>query len=256
MIQVLDVEALGIPVIVLPENSPSQAGGVSEPAPACSPCAAYRPAPQPDGNLVVDPEIHLPSPGMDVDIGYYYNAVSLYNGPFGYKRSLSPNLLAQASGSPAIVTLTRGDTSVVSYQYNAGSGEYVPQTPGLLNSLVEDTTDNLWKETTLDGVVTAYPLDTAGHVTSATYIQDAVGNTHTLSYSGGRLSTIEEGAGRRVTFGYDTNHLLQSIEDWAGRITTLSYDTTTFSGQPVLTEVTGPTGCQTQYQYTSITPVP
>src|SRR5579862_290118 len=240
MIQVLDVEALGIPVIVLPENSPSQAGGVSAPASACSPCAAYRPAPQPDGNLVVDPEIHLPSPGMDVDIGYYYNAVSLYNGPFGYKRSLSPNLLAQASGSPAIVTLTRGDTSVVSYQYNAGSGEYVPQTPGLLNSLVEDTTDNLWKETTLDGIVTAYPLDTAGHVTTVSYVQDAVGNTHTFSYSSGRLSTLEDAVGRVVSFSYNASNLLQTIEDWAGRLTTFQYDTASASPNNLLTTVTGP----------------
>jgi YD repeat-containing protein len=255
MLRILDVEALGTGRLVtdLPaaDRAPKVSGQAGERSAAsgCARCAAHAPAPQLDGNLRVDPDIHLPAPGMDVDLSFYYNGNSPYNGPYGYGRTISYNLLAQASGSPTIVTFTRGDSGLVSYQYNSVSGQYVAQTEGLFNSLVQDTTDNLWKETTLDGIVTAYPLDTAGHITSATYIQDAAGNIQTLSYSGGRLASIEEPAGRVVTLAYDTNHLLQSVEDWAGRINTLAYDTTTFSGKPVMTKVTGPTGCVTQYQY-------
>jgi hypothetical protein len=70
MIRIIDPDQLGIPVIDLggltvPNETPSH---------ACHRCDAYRPAPLPDGNLVVDPEIHLPSIGMDVDIAYFYNA--------------------------------------------------------------------------------------------------------------------------------------------------------------------------------------
>jgi len=41
--------------------------------------------------------------------------------------------------------------------YLNSSGTYVPQTLGLLNTLVEDTTHSYWKETTPDGVTTAIP---------------------------------------------------------------------------------------------------
>jgi hypothetical protein len=104
----------------------------------------------------------------------------LNNGPFGYGFNISPNLTAQASGSPMIVTLTRGNGALVSYQYSSGS--YVAQTPGVLNSLVQDTTHSYWKETTLDGVTTAYPLDTSGNITTVSWVQDPVGNTHSYSY--------------------------------------------------------------------------
>ena len=46
---------------------------------------------------------------------------------------------------------------------------------------------------------------------------------------------------------------LQSIQDWAGRRTTFQYDTTTASPHNLLTTVTGPTGCQTVYQYSTFT---
>ena len=106
MIRLLDTDNLALPSLALP--------GASSPLPPAS-CLlptcdlAFRPDPKLSGELVVDPEIHLPSPGMDVDIGYFYNASATNNGPFGYARTLSTNQTAQASGSPTVVTLTRGD---------------------------------------------------------------------------------------------------------------------------------------------------
>ncbi|HLJ55965.1 MAG TPA: hypothetical protein VKT77_13075 [Chthonomonadaceae bacterium] len=75
------------PAILPPEPERSHAGQA-----ACAGCEPYRPEPQRSGNLQVDPEIHLPSPGIDVDIAYYYNAASTVNGPIGYGRQLSTNL--------------------------------------------------------------------------------------------------------------------------------------------------------------------
>src|SRR5579872_3706239 len=172
MLRILDPGALGSGRLVTDLPPAGQAGELPVPAPACVRCAAHAPDPQLDGNLQVDPEIHLPSPGMDLDIALYYNASSNANTAFGFGRTISHNLLAQASGSPTIVTLTYGNGARVTYQYNAVSGQYQPMTAGVLNSLAQDTTDNLWKETTPQGIVTAFPLDTAGHITSATYIQD------------------------------------------------------------------------------------
>src|SRR5579871_1323863 len=228
MLNIIDVEALGIPMLVLPEEF-ARPAGVGLPDPACSPCAAYRPEPQLNGNLQVDPDIHLPSPGMDLDVAFFYNAASTQNGPYGYGRTLSTNLTAQASGSPTVVTLTRGSGAVVSYLDN-GSGTFLSQTPGNLNTLVKDTVDNLWKETTPDGKVTAYPLNTTGMITSITYAQDAVGNTHSFAYSGGLLQTLQDSVGRFVTFGYNTSLA---------------------APRNLLTTQIGPTGCQTQYQHTT-----
>jgi hypothetical protein len=203
-------ELANYPVAIL---APEHGAGGNDPS--CPRCDGYRPEPQRSGNLQVDPEIHLPSPGMDIDIAYFYNAVATNSGPFGYGRQLSTNLTAQASGSPAIVTLTRGNGALVSYQ-DDGMGNFVAKTPGLLNTLAKDVGDSLWKETTPDGFISAYPLNTTGQITSLSFRQDAVGNLQSFSYSSGLLSTIQDAVGRMVTFGY-SGGLLQSIQDWAGR---------------------------------------
>ena len=240
MIRLVDPVALGIPTIALPDVSGEQAS-------ACHRCEAFRPEPTLDGNLTVDPEIVLPSPGINVDIASFYNSNLAANGPFGYGRTLSTNMTAVASGSPAIVTLIRGSGSVVSFQDN-GSGTFLPKTPGLLNTLVKDTVGGYWKESTPDGHLTAYPLNTTGQITSIAYAQDAVGNTHTFTYASGLLQTLQDAVGRFVTFGYSGGRL-QSVEDWAGRFTTFAYDTHSAAPKNLLTTLTGPTGCQTLYQH-------
>lgn len=132
MLGIIDAEKLGYPVVNVP--GAAAAGG----ADGCPRCEAFRPAPELSGNLRVGPEIHLPSVGMDVDIAYYYNANSNCNGPFRYGRTLSTNLGAQASGSPLVVTLTRGNGNVAVYSDN-GSGTFAPQTHELTNTLVKNT---------------------------------------------------------------------------------------------------------------------
>jgi hypothetical protein len=54
----------------------------------------------------VEPEIHLPSVGMDVDIAYFYNSSTLVgtpliNGAYGYMRTLSHHRQDNRYGSPA-----------------------------------------------------------------------------------------------------------------------------------------------------------
>ena len=186
--------------------------------------------------------------------GALYGSVRYRSAPYNscrWKRfDNSSTSTAQASGSPTLVTLTRGNGALVSYAFNGTS--YVPQTPGCLNSLVQDTTNSYWKETTLDGMLTAYPLNTTGMITSVAYQQDAPGNIHTHSYSSGLLQTIEDSVGRLVTFAY-SGGLLSTIQDWANRLTTFQYDTASTAPLNLLTTVTGPTGCQTQYQHATFT---
>jgi len=196
MIKIVDIEALGISAVDISWLPlPPQNGDESH----CRRCLAHRPDPDVLGNLRVDPEIHLPSPGMDFSFEYYYNANSSYNGPFGYGRTASTNLTAQACVFPTsqtLVTLTRGNGSVVSYLDSAGAGAYFPQSLGLVNSLYKDTSNSYWKETTADGITTAYPLNTTGVITSVAYAQDAVGNRHTFAYSSGLLQSLQDAAGR------------------------------------------------------------
>src|SRR5580700_871119 len=187
----------------------------------CAKCEAYRPEPQLSGNQQVDPEMHLPGP-LPLDISIYYNAASTSNIPYGYGRTISAYQTAQASGSPTIVTLTRGNGAVVSYQYDSGTAKYIAATPGCLNSLSQNGT--YWQETTLDGMVLGFPFDTTGQITSLAYQQDPAGNILTNLYSSGILQNIQDGAGRLVTFGY-SGSLLQTIQDWANRTTTFQYNT-------------------------------
>ena len=243
MLDIIDPVALGYPEISLPSGSSPTAG-------SCHRCEAYRPDPQLSGNLRVDPEIHLPSPGMDVDIAYYYNANSSANGVYGYGRTLSTNLTAIASGSPAIVTIARGNGALVSYQ-DDGTGNFVSQTPGVLNTLSKNVTAGYWQESTPDGRTTAFPISPTGQVNSIAYAQVAVGNRHIFSYSSGLLQTLEDAVGRFVSFSYSSG-LLQSIEDWASRRTSFLYNTTSLPGTPLLATVIGPTGCQTAYQYNNV----
>ena len=217
---------------------------------SCQRCEAFRPAPDPTGSLAVDPEIHLPSPGMDVDIAYFYNANSQANGPFGYSRTLSTNLTALISGSPARVTLTRGNGAQVVYQADM-AGNFTPQTPGVLNTLTTDVSSGSLLETTPDGHVYAYPLSPTGVANPIQWASDAVGNTHNFVYSGGLLQNLMDAVGRKVTFLY-AGGLLQTIQDWAGRLTTFQYDTASVPGKALLATVIGPTGCQTAYQYNNV----
>src|SRR5580658_8602203 len=101
-------------------------------------------------------------------------------------------------------------------------------------------------------MVTAYPLNTTGQITSVAYQQDAVGNLHTYSYSSGYLQSIQDAVGRLVSFSY-SGGLLSSIQDWASRTTTFQYNTNSASPLNLLTTMIGPTGCQTQYQHTTFT---
>ena len=50
---------------------------------------------------------------------------------------------------PTIVTFTRANGALVSYQ-DDGMGNFVAKTPGVLNSLVKDVGNTLWKESTTD----------------------------------------------------------------------------------------------------------
>ncbi|MHB1452994.1 MAG: RICIN domain-containing protein [Saccharofermentanales bacterium] len=88
------------------------------------------------------------------------------------------------------------------------------------------------------GGVLRKAVDTNGKTNQYTYAY--------VSYGAGyyyRLSTVTDGAGRIITFGYDTSHRLSTITDPAGRVTTYTY-----SGEN-LASINYEDGKQSQYVY-------
>lgn len=216
---------------------------------ACPSCAAHHPGPQSAGNLQVDPEIRLPSPGMDVSVSYFYNSGDPTASPYGYGRTISCNHRLTARNNHTHVQMLRGDGSGVQYkQAETGNYELSADLSWLGLSLKQE--DGHWVETNGDGVKTFYPVLEDGKTSKVSYIEDAVGNRHTYTYdSNGLLTTLTDTVGRQVTFTYNSNNLLSEITDWAGRKNLFTYDITTNPRKPVLIKVTGPTGCQTKYKH-------
>ena len=202
------------------------------------------------------------SPGRDygspdltkkVEVVLCYNANRSDNGAFGFGRTLSVNLFLQmqtSSSAPgSTVTLTRGNGNEATYKSDGATG-YVAQSVGLRNTLTADNTNSLWKESTPDGRVMAYPMVAPGQISRIAWAQDSVGNQHTFSYdTNGLLQSVQDAFGRKMTFAYNASNLLDSVTDFAGRVTRFAYDTTSVPGKPLLTLVTGPLGCQTKYEY-------
>jgi len=215
---------------------------------------AYSPAPSLSGTLIVDPEIDLPSPGMDVHVSYYYNAVSTENSAYGYGRTISPNRYAIACSTPSIVTIARGNGNFASYtETGTGTNVFTSSTPGIFDVLTKDTVNSKWRETTPEGTVSVFPADTTGNRSYINYKQDIVGNIHTYTYGIAGLKNITDALGRLITFHYDNTGLFQYMQDWAGQVTTFQYDTTTATPRNLLATVIGPTGCQTLYGYSDFT---
>ena len=74
---------------------------------------------------------------------------------------------------------------------------------------------------------------------------DRNGNTTTLTYTNGRLTTIADTYGRQINFTYDANNKIKTVVDPLGRITQLEYD----SAGTELQQITDPEGYHVKYNY-------
>ena len=229
---------------------------------SCTGCAGIHNAPSPEDEAYGSgPDLTGP-----VEIDFIYNSNSSENGPFGYGRTLSTNFYLKPSGDQAIIT--RGNGASSEYTRGArltpppsdpngpqfsflGGYHYNPQTVGSRNQLTRSD-NNSWVETMPDGRKMGYLNVVEGEMNRLSYAVDSVGNRHTFIYSDDKklLIGIDDAYGRRTTLNYSADGtLLQSITDFAGRITRFDYNTTQISGKPLLTKITGPTGCETSYEY-------
>jgi len=84
-----------------------------------------------------------------------------------------------------------------------------------------------------------------GPVYRLTSIVDRNGDSNTLTYTSGNLTSVSDTYGRAITYTYNASNHLTKVTDPLGRTTTYTYDPT---GRK-LTGVTDPQGKTTQYGY-------
>ena len=230
---------------------------------SCTGCAGVQNAPSPDDEAYGSgPDLTGP-----VEIGFIYNSNNTENGPFGYGRTLDTKFTLKVTGDQAVIqrgnstrSLFKRGTRLTPPPSNPngpqfislGGYHYDPQKVGSRNKLTRFD-NNSWVETMPDGLEMAYNNVSDGQTAALSYAEDSVGNRHTFFYSTDAkklLIGIEDAYGRRTTLTYNAAQtLLISVTDFAGRITNFEYDTTSITGKSLLTKITGPTGCQTRYEY-------
>lgn len=140
----------------------------------------------------------------------------------------------------------------------AAAGTTYQPYPGVLATLVRDGATNTYRLTTKDQGVYAFKdsvgapdhgklvswTDPQGHVQTYAY-DPATGNltsvtagdrSLSITYSGGRIQSVQDHTGRSASFGYDGNGDLTTVTDVRGKTWTYAYDGTSHR----LTTVTDP----------------
>ena len=144
-----------------------------------------------------------------------------------------------------------GDGRVTRYKVGAG-GTYTAA-PGYFETLVKNP-DGTFTLRQKDGTVYTFaaipgtPFLVVGPVYRLTKIVDRNGNTTTLTYVAGNLTSVTNTYGRSLTFTYNGFKKVASVTDPAGRVTTFGYDST---GRK-LTQITDPNGRTIQYTYNTL----
>lgn len=118
-------------------------------------------------------------------------------------------------------------------------------TTGQLGDVIRKLTDGTYEYRESSGDLTRF--NAAGQPTA---MVDRNGNTTTLAYAGGRLSTVTDAVGRSLTFEYDFASRITRVTDSTGRIWRYTYEGTPgTAGNPGLTTVTDPLNHVTRYTY-------
>ena len=138
-------------------------------------------------------------------------------------------------------------------RYKVGPGGTYTAAPGYFETLVKNP-DGSFTLRQKDGtkftfvLIPGTPFLVVGPVYRLTKIVDRNGNTTTLTYVGGNLTSVTDTYGRSLTFTYTSLKKVASVKDPANRITTFQYDST---GRK-LTSIVDPNGKATQYTYNSL----
>lgn len=229
----------------------------------------YRPMPDCQGRLLIDPDILLKARKFDLEINFFYassEAVLTYS---GMNRNSSLDCYIDTNMVSGQLRTVYGDFSTGNY---AATTPYTPL-DGCISTISYDSVADKYIEYFPNGMQMKYgttllykqkvgnkviPVYDKYRIQTAT---DPSGVIHTYTYvipgvtkpPYALLQTVQVPGGRLVTSSYSTQviggttqWLRSNLNDWSGRAWTFQYDAT---GN--LTTYATPSGCTTKYSYTS-----
>ncbi len=180
-------------------------------------------------------DLAIPGRGLAFAFLRTYNSAILEDGPLGIGWTHSYNLSVRSETASTV--LVRGADGSLDRYTLQGDGSYLAP-PGIYDTLTKEA-DGSYTLKLKDQ--TRYLFDASGKLT---IIVEKNGNTITLAYSGGDLTTLTDTVGRAVVFTYDASHHLIALTDASGRAVTFTYN-----AQGLLASATDPRGKSAQFAY-------
>ena len=160
----------------------------------------------------------LAIPGRGIPLSFsrtYTSSAAAQNGPLGYGWTDNYNSSLTVDSVTGNVTVRAENSSSVTF--TAVGGNYVPPA-WVLASLVKNG-DGTFTYSRRDQ--THLTFSAAGQLTKET---ERNGYATTFAYTGGKLSSVTEPAGRQLLFSYGSNGLISKITDPASRSVSFLYD--------------------------------
>jgi RHS repeat-associated protein len=164
-------------------------------------------------------DLQMPGIGFPFQFSRFYNSqFSTQSGtPLGYGWTFGYNEQIQNTGTN--VLFIQGDGSTWTFYPN--NGGYVGE-PGMFDTLVYNNSNNTWTLTDKGQTVTSF--DSNGRLA---FITDKNGNTLTCSNVAGVFNTIQDTAGRTVSFTTNSYGCIASMTDPLNRTVRYFYDSRT-----------------------------
>ncbi|MEK7216666.1 MAG: DUF6531 domain-containing protein, partial [Chloroflexota bacterium] len=187
-------------------------------------------------------DVMIPGRGPSPAFSRGYSSSDTRVGPLGpgWTHNYNVRLRSPAAGSADLILVNaQGGSLLFVHQLD---GSYKPP-DGITITMVKNA-DGSFTAANKDG--SAQLFDSAGNLTG---IRDRHGNTSTLTYTSGRVTSVSDPAGRgALTFAYDACSAgrLCSITDWMSPARTVSFG---YDGSGRLTSATDREGKTTSYGY-------
>ena len=185
-------------------------------------------------------DLSIPGRGIPLDLTRTYSSnLAAQNSPFGYGWASSYDMSLGIDPKTGNATVNQANGSAVVYT-STGSGAFTGPSWDFATLSQNQSTGNFtYTRTTGD----SYVFNSLGQLIQEV---DRNANTTTLAYSGGKLATVTDPGGRKLTFSYGSNGDVSSVTDAGGRVVHYLY-----GGAGNLTSVTNAGGGVTKYAYDS-----
>jgi RHS repeat-associated protein len=186
---------------------------------------------------------------LPIALARYYRGHSDRYGVFGYRWMHTFDAYA--------ATYVNGDVAVVFgsgreeyFEWNSSTSTFSAVDPRVTSTLSKVTigSDLIYRHVTKHGITTTFATNTAGDLIS---IADRNGNQLTVyrSQTTGLVTSVEDDAGRALTFAYDGNGRLIEVSDPAGGEVTYGYDANGDLDWVEKLIASGATPARTEYTY-------